>query len=212
MYSPPLQPLSNSNSLVSGDVTIDPSAAIAPGVLLLAEPNSRIVIAAGVCIGMGSIIHARQGTLEVDPGAVLGAGVIVVGSGNIGANACIGSSTTILNSSIQPQQVVSPGSLIGDESRQILETPMPETENNSTDVSDDINTVSTESQESTAVAPTEESTVSDNTSAQASSNQGNSLAPTSIPTYGQTHLNRLLLTLFPHNQITKQPNQDGKTD
>lgn len=117
MYFPPLQPLHNSQYNVSGDVTIDPSAAIAPGVLLQATPDSRIIIAAGVCIGMGTIVHAIEGTVAVESGASLGAAVLVLGKSKIGANACVGSMTTIINSDIERGQVVTPGSLLGDDSR-----------------------------------------------------------------------------------------------
>ncbi len=97
MYVRSVHPSNNFDTYISGEVTIDPSAAIAPGVLLQASPNSRIIIGAGACIGLGSILHAYEGTLEVEAGANLGAGVLVVGKGKIGANACIGSTTTILN-------------------------------------------------------------------------------------------------------------------
>lgn len=113
----PLYPISNLNSYISGEVMIDPSAAIAPGVLLQADPNSQIIIGAGVCIGMGAVLHAHDGILEIQAGANLGAGVLVVGKGKIGSNACIGSATTILNHSIESGQVVASGSLIGDSSR-----------------------------------------------------------------------------------------------
>jgi len=63
MHLSPLQPISNSHFYVSGNVTIHPSAAIAPGVS--ADPESQIIIAAGVCVGMGTILHAHAGILEV---------------------------------------------------------------------------------------------------------------------------------------------------
>jgi len=119
MYFPPLQPLKNSQYKVSGDVLIDPSAAIAPGVLLQADRDSRIIIAAGVCIGMGTIVHGSKGTVAVESGASLGAGVLIVGKGKIGANACVGSMTTIINSDIEQGQVVPPGSLLGEDSRKL---------------------------------------------------------------------------------------------
>ncbi len=123
MSVPPLHLTSNFNSYISGEVTIDPSAAIATGVVLQAAPNSCIIIAAGVCIGMGVIIHARDGILEIEAGANLGAGVLVVGQGKIGANACIGSATTIINCSVESGRVVAPGSLLGDTSRQVASLP-----------------------------------------------------------------------------------------
>ncbi|MBE9094579.1 carbon dioxide concentrating mechanism protein, partial [Tychonema sp. LEGE 07203] len=57
MYLSPLQLSSNSQILMSGDVVVNESAAIAPGVILQADPDSKISIAAGACIGMGVILH-----------------------------------------------------------------------------------------------------------------------------------------------------------
>ncbi|TVU54285.1 MAG: carbon dioxide concentrating mechanism protein, partial [Arthrospira sp. PLM2.Bin9] len=104
---------------VSGDVTIDPSVAIAPGVVITAAPDSQIAIAPGVCIGMGTIIHADQGILEIDKGVCIGNTVLIVGAGKIGSLACIGSESTLINSDIPSQHVVASGSLIGDQSRQV---------------------------------------------------------------------------------------------
>jgi carbon dioxide concentrating mechanism protein CcmN len=119
VYLPPLQAMHDSQVFISGDVTIDPSAAIAPGVLLQASGESSIIIAAGVCIGMGAVLHACDGTLEIQAGASLGAGVLVVGSGIIGPNACIGSQSTLLNTSVEGKLLVPAGSVLGDRSRQI---------------------------------------------------------------------------------------------
>ena len=119
MYVPPLHPSNNFDSYVSGEVIIHPTAVVAPGVLLQASPNGRIIIGAGVCIGMGTILHAYEGTLEVEAGVNLGAGVLVVGEAKIGTNACVGSMSTILNYSIEPKQVVAPGSLITGEGLQV---------------------------------------------------------------------------------------------
>jgi carbon dioxide concentrating mechanism protein CcmN len=118
MYLPPLQAMQDSQVRVSGDVTIHPSAVIAPGVLLQASPDSAIVIGAGVCIGMGSVLHACEGKLEIQEGVSLGAGVLMVGSGTIGARACIGSLSTLLNTSVDGQVLVPSGSILGDRSRQ----------------------------------------------------------------------------------------------
>ena len=72
---------------VSGDVAICAGVAIAPGVLLQADAGSRIVIRSGVCIGLGCVIHARQGTITINEGANLGAGVLLIGDVTIGARA-----------------------------------------------------------------------------------------------------------------------------
>lgn len=111
-----LRSISTAHYYASGDVTIEAGAAIAPGVLLQADPDGCIVIRAGACIGIGSILHARRGTVEISEGANIGAEVLLIGQVTIGANACIGSATTILNSVIDRDQVVPPGSLVGDNS------------------------------------------------------------------------------------------------
>jgi carbon dioxide concentrating mechanism protein CcmN len=119
VYLPPLQAMHDSQVYISGDVTIHPNAAIAPGVLLQASPGSSIIIAAGVCIGMGAVLHSCNGILEIQEGASLGAGVLVVGAGTVGANACIGSQCTLLNTSVETKVLVPSGSVLGDSSRQI---------------------------------------------------------------------------------------------
>ena len=123
MYLPPLQPIVNSEIRLDGDVEIHPSASIAPGVILKAAPNSRIVIGPDVCIGMGVILSAYNGSIEIEAGVTLGSGVLIVGSSKIGANACIGTITTIFNMSIAAMTVINPGSIIGDHSRPWQEIP-----------------------------------------------------------------------------------------
>jgi carbon dioxide concentrating mechanism protein CcmN len=107
---------------IHGDVIIHPSAVIAPGVILQAATNSTIVIGAGVCLGMGSILQVSEVILEIEAGANLGAGFLMVGEGKIGANACIGAATTVFNCSVAPGQVIPSGSILGDTSRQIVES------------------------------------------------------------------------------------------
>ncbi|HIK20556.1 MAG TPA: hypothetical protein IGR15_05765 [Synechococcus sp. M44_DOE_062] len=99
---------------VSGEVQVEAGVGIGAGVLLRANPGCRIYIERGVCIGMGSVLHACGGSLIVEAGATLGMGVLVIGQGTIGKNACIGSETTVLNCSVLSQAVIPPGSLIGD--------------------------------------------------------------------------------------------------
>ncbi|KJH73453.1 LbetaH domain-containing protein [Aliterella atlantica] len=193
MHLPPLQPISNSQFYVSGNVTVDPGAAIAPGVLLQADPDSEIKIASGVCIGMGAILHAHKGKLEIAEGTNVGTGVLIVGDCQIGANACIGSMTTIFNSSVSRGEVISPGSLIGDKSRQaeqkVIETddrisePEPNVDNGAVDTSD---------RSEVAPQPEEISSSADN----------------NTPVYGQARLNQLLSTLLPHRQTLNSPLQN----
>ncbi|MEA5512983.1 transferase [Nodularia sp. UHCC 0506] len=122
MSVPPLHLSNNFDSYTSGEVIIHPSAALAPGVILQAAVNSKMIIGPGVCIGMGSILQVSEGTLEVEAGANLGAGFLMVGQGKIGANACVGSATTVFNCSIAPGTVIPPGSILGDTSRQLEDT------------------------------------------------------------------------------------------
>ncbi len=98
--------------VVYGDVTVDPTAAIAPGVLLQADPGSRLVIAAGVSIGMGAILHANQGSLEIGAEAVIGASALIIGSGQIGDRACIGASSTLFHCSVAPNQVIAANTVL----------------------------------------------------------------------------------------------------
>ncbi len=126
MYLQPIQAMQESQICISGDVTVHPSAAIAPGVLLLANEGSQIVIGAGACIGMGAVLHAADGVLDVQDGASIGAGVLFVGNGTIGTQSCIGSSSTLFNTSVPPQTLVPSGSLLGDRGRQeVIEAEQP---------------------------------------------------------------------------------------
>jgi carbon dioxide concentrating mechanism protein CcmN len=217
MYLSPLQLSSNSQIFMSGDVVVNEGVAIAPGVILQAEPGSRISIAAGACIGMGVILHAREGTLEIGAGAILGAGVLVVGAGTIGANACIGAGTTLINPSIDQMQILPAGSLIGDTSRQVAAEPTapaaaaPETPEASTPAVeppvdrpiDPPEPAQTQPQTPPETAPEPPSDTAGESPPQ----------PGEIPTilYGQAHINRLLGTLFPHRQAFNRSEENGQT-
>ena len=108
-----------------GRVTVHPSVAIAPTALLQAEPGSHLILAAGVCVGAGAVLHAYGGTLEIESGVSLGAAVLLIGSGKIGANACVGSMVTMINPAIAPGDVIAAGTLLGDDSRGIELSPKP---------------------------------------------------------------------------------------
>ncbi len=187
MKFPPLQPISNTHYYVNGDVTIHPGAAIAPGVLLQADPESQIIIGAGACIGMGAVLHAYQGVLEVGESANIGTGVLIVGKGKIGTNVCIGSMTTIFNSSVESGEVLPPGSLVGDTSRpeaaQLSAVELEVVEPAKGQVSEPASVDST----SAVATPEVESVVKAN------------------PVYGEDSLNRLLSTLLPHRQALNRP-------
>ena len=200
MHLPLLQPISNNDIYITGDVSIDASAAIAPGVIIQADPDSKVMIGAGVCIGMGTILHAHKGIVEIEAGVTIGAGVLVVGNVKIATHACIGSLTTIWNDSIAPNQFVVAGSLIGDTGRQIANSnPDTTTENESA------TNAATEAQEESAPLNTKDATsltVPENKNVDiAAQNQSESPHINgAVPIYGQASLNRLLHTLFPHNK------------
>ena len=117
MTVPPLRLYNNFETFFSGEVIIHASAVIAPGVIMQAAPNSKIIIGSGVCIGMGSILQVDTGILEIESGANLGAGFLMVGAGKIGTNACVGSATTIFRASVESGKVVPAGSIIGNNGR-----------------------------------------------------------------------------------------------
>jgi carbon dioxide concentrating mechanism protein CcmN len=213
MHLPTLPLSSNTYIYTEGDVSIDPSAMIAAGAILRADPNSQIRIAAGVCIGAGSILHAQGGTLEIEAGANLGAGVLVVGKGKIGTNACIGAITTIWNNSIDPWQVVPSGSLLGDKGRQIPEDSSASTASPSSNTPDTtVASISTIEQESpngqvpsSAMAVSTDTTEPEVSTEPATESASSDDRPS---VYGQGNLNRLLKTLFPYTNPSVNIPQD----
>ncbi|MCU0532898.1 MAG: hypothetical protein MUD14_03255 [Hydrococcus sp. Prado102] len=224
MYLPPVRPVSYSNIYVSGDVTIDESAVIAPGTILNAAPDSRIVIRAGVCIGMGTVLNASGGAIEIEEGAVIGAGVLAIGNVQIGDRACIGTATTIFNASVEKMAVIPSGSLIGDMSRQVAmvveeranngkysvadnngSTPEPETDREQA-----LQDSSIESDERSSVAgesPPEEPSV------EVAPHQPESEPATQnskSPVVGQVYINQLLVKLFPERDLLNRPKPNSE--
>ncbi|MEM9567188.1 MAG: hypothetical protein AAF974_02685 [Cyanobacteria bacterium P01_E01_bin.34] len=115
MYIQPLQAVESPGCYhVGGDVTIHPSATIAPGALIRAEPNCRIEIGPAACLGMGVVLHACEGNIKIEAGVSLGAAVLIVGRAEIGANASIGSSTTLRNCTVASYAIVPSASLMGE--------------------------------------------------------------------------------------------------
>ncbi len=214
MHLPPVQPVSLSEIYVSGDVTIDDSAVVAPGTILQAAANSRIIIGPGVCLGVGVILNASQGALEIEGGAIIGSGVLIIGTGKIGRNACVGSLSTIFNSSVPSQSIVPAGSVITQQEPptdldQELSTSPWESEpeplvSNQTPPSSPTNPESSVSDEPADKGPeaVEENpptapavavtTPSVETESNAESKQS--------PVVGQVYINQLLVTLFPERR------------
>ena len=205
-YLPPPQPILNKDIRISGDVEIHPTASLAPGVILQAAPNSRIVIGADVCIGMGAIISACQGTIEIEAGAILGSGVLIIGESKIGNNCCIGTSTTIFRENVAAMAVIEPGSIVGDASRQVRIKQEPDNK----DPDGKAPTKSAKSNLNGGSASkngraTDRSTVAQGYS-QGSTSASHVETPTApvkkskVPVVGQVYLNELLITLFPHRK------------
>ena len=210
IYLPPPQPILNQDIRISGDVEIHPTASLAPGVILQAAPDSNIVIGADVCIGMGVIINACQGTIEVESGAILGSGVLIVGKSKIGNNACIGTSTTVFRQDIAAMTVIEPGSIIGDISRKIE----PEESHKSTEVnSTQFNGKSQQGDRNNKkpfnnyyfATQSPQNVEQDSYKEQLSSiPHQESIEPqpkkTKNSVVGQVYINELLVTLFPHQK------------
>ena len=103
--------VSHTHYCVVGDVSVDASAAIAPGVVLQALPGSRIVVGRGACLAGGVCVQSKSGLLSISSGATLGANVLVVGSGKIGANACISPGSTVMNPQVADDALLPPNTL-----------------------------------------------------------------------------------------------------
>jgi carbon dioxide concentrating mechanism protein CcmN len=209
MYSPPLQlqPISTAHYFVSGDVTIQEGVAIAPGVLLQADPDSHIVIGVGVCLGIGCVIHAHGGGVRVGAGAMIGAGVLIVGQVAIGDRACIGSATTIFNSTVDSGEIIPAGSLLGDHSR-----PPDEFQVTDTQFIDRHSADSRPIRESdvTPAEPTTPTQAARSTSPEPEPQPTEMEAPETVEgsgvnVYGQMYVNQLLVKLFPHKQELSNP-------
>ena len=208
-YLPPPQPILNKDIRVFGDVEIHPTASLAPGVILQAAPNSRIVIGADVCIGMGAIINACQGTIEIEAGAILGSGVLIIGESKIGNNCCIGTSSTIFRENVAAMTVIKPGSIIGDASRQIEIKSEPVNNNRDAKASTKSakNDLNGSSASKNGRAAESHSTVAQGYSQGSTSTSvphiETSTAPvpkSKVPVVGQVYLNELLVTLFPYRK------------
>jgi carbon dioxide concentrating mechanism protein CcmN len=223
MSVPPLRLRDSFDSYIGGEVVIHPSAVIAPGVILQAAPNSKIIIGSGVCIGMGSILQVHEGTLEVEAGASLGSGFLMIGQGKIGANACIGAATTVFNCSVDSGQVVAAGSVIGDSSRRMTvsaeligDTKEPQLSASHPSSSSTELEPGKKEQEEKKTGGQEKASSPDSLSEQPHQREPPSSAESSTSTteetstnssttigtfiYGQENIQRLMVTLFPHKK------------
>lgn len=218
MYLPALSAISTSEIYISGDVIIDDTAVIAPGVILQAAKGSKIIISAGACIGMGAILKAYQGKIEVKENAILGAGVLVLGNSKINSKACIGSCTTIYNTSVDFDSIIPAGSIMGDPTRTITNDydSSPQLSNKESDfpkieIKPDIK-IEKEVLE-TETSKTQEAEIETNSDQEwniPNNNNNNDIQDpwqnSSVninqnPVVGQVYINKLLFTLFPEKQL-----------
>ncbi len=201
----PLQPATQADIYIQGNIKIDPSVAIAPGVILQAAPECSISIAAGVCIGMGTIINATQGTVEIGAGVILGAGVLILGNAKIGANSCIGAATTIYNAIVEPMQFIRAGTILGDTSRKIKEvSPWDESQSEPDSPPIQEETVGKEAQngsqpkeEEKEISPSPPPEAENGIEAHPAKNAGSTI-------YGRSHVNQMLFSLFPNRRPTEE--------
>lgn len=119
MSLPILQPSTVDTTQIRGDVTIDRSVLMASGVILNATERNKIIIREGVCLGMGSIITAYNGDIEIKENTILGSGSLIFGSCVIGSQVSLGASVTIYNTNIEPLTVIPAGTILGDRSRKV---------------------------------------------------------------------------------------------
>lgn len=197
--SPSLSDLTTYDQIcICGSVEIDPSAAIAPGVILRADPGCRLVIARRVCLGTGVVVRAFHGKLLVlQEGCSIGAGGLIVGSGQVGAYACVGAESTLIDPAVEAHQTIPPKSLV-DRSR--ATRSQPARSHFSSTVPPQVG--------GTPTAPTADSN--------GSSTNGSSLVDESVPSlsstnyvYGREAVQRLLGTLFPHRQLNSAAVSDS---
>lgn len=211
---------------ISGDVRIHPRAVIAPGVILQAAEGCHVAIAAGACIGAGSIIQAHGGNIEINAGAIIGAGCLIIGQSAVGENACIGYGSTIFQISIRAATLLPPNSLLGDRSRQSPTKVTEQTHSQSdaagqADPWQEVESPPTESpanphneeRRSPPIPSREVETPSSPTAPEVISTVPESSAPTETtektPVVGQVYINQLLMTLFPHQNSLNTSNESN---
>jgi len=186
-----------------GEVHVASGAQIGVGAFLYAQAGSHIHIHTGACVGEHCILHVFGGSLVIESGATLGAGVLVFGQGVIGARAFIGERATLIQPEIPQEGIVPPGSLVGDRSRPVADPllyPMP-TVPTPLSIEDPLSQPAPESvfsRPAESEPPTEEKapfplSPTDQVRQQTASN--------GRPIPGQATLQQLLRKIYPHRQV-----------
>ena len=226
MEPSPLHFVSQTHYYRGGDVVIDASAAIAPGVVLRAAPDgSSIHIGPGVCVGAGVVIQARQGRISIEAGASLGTGALIVGHGYVGKDVCVGPSSTLINPAIAPNTVIPPCSLMEatsppteaaashNETSNGFQTPYVQSATNP------VPSMPMPPRTSPTVQPEAVSPKSvnipdiDEPAVEPSNTTNGSNGSSTIANqhvYGREHLNTLLSALFPHRQPLNSEDNGGQ--
>ncbi|XFA73986.1 hypothetical protein RYO59_002250 [Thermosynechococcaceae cyanobacterium Okahandja] len=174
---------------ITGDVVVDPQAVLAPGVVLWAEAGASIRIAAGTCVGMGSVIHAHGGAIVIGEGVNLGAGVLLIGQVTIEPHACIGTTATIMNATVPAGAVVAAGSLMGDTSRRWQPEPQPTADSRQEAIPEPAVTTTNNGIPENPPAPTNETTTATKTGV----------------VYGQTYVSQMFAKMFRTERLTNEP-------
>ena len=190
---------------------IHPTASLAAGVILQAADDCRIVIGADVCIGMGAIINASHGSIEIESGATLGSGVLIIGESKIGNNACVGTATTIFQTSVAAMAVINPGSILGDVSRPVEISKTPLTENHQ-DIAKGFTSSATKADsnsngKSAANKSPKSSSNTKNSESVSSDRPKHQDRANTDSVVGKVYIDQLLVTLFPHRESLKSNNQ-----
>jgi carbon dioxide concentrating mechanism protein CcmN len=189
---------------VAGDVTLADGIAIAPGVVLQAAPDSQLVVEARVCIGAGAVIQAYGGQLSIGAGTSLGPGVLVLGAGSIGENACVGSDSTLINPQLAANGALPARSLQGDPSRLL---------NGAAAQSDERFGQPKKGDGSTAEIPAGPAASAASKPAPAAPSEGDPGAGATLAThtvvYGREQVTQLIQTLFPHRRPLTSSDSDG---
>ena len=223
IYLPPPQPTQNKDIRISGDVEVHPTASLAQGVILQAAPDCKIVIGADACIGMGVIINAAQGLVEIGSGAILGAGVLIIGASKIGSNCCIGTSSTIIQADIVSMAVIEPGSILGDDSRKVEPAKDAQSESKSNFNGKNASKTSNNFARGQGFGNKTNRATDNKTNNKTVHNKATSPPPTVTqvdtqvdkssslqkkPVVGQVYINELLITLFPHKNNSRSNSQN----
>ena len=176
-------------------------------------------------MGAGVVIQAKQGCVYIEAGVSLGTGVLIVGHGHVGKDACIGPSSTLVNPAIAPNTIVPSCSLIESASsaassannRQASPptTSFQAPDLNGNGASDPVPSMpmpprTTSTIQPQAVSPKavhvpdvelEPPPPAEPASA--------AIATPNTPVYGRAHLNSLLSALFPHRQPLNGDSNNG---